>query len=73
MSATPGVLLQVDGLPILPPGGHPDQAARLCWQVLRWIGEQQHDNLAKIYMPLAVGGASHWYSSCHPPILHAIA
>ena len=59
-----GVLVLLDGIPAV------DEAQRrtrqdlpdvLCRQILRWIGEQDSNNLSKIYMPLDNMGASYGY------------
>jgi hypothetical protein len=55
------LLVLLDNLPVLAEGEnrHPALAERLSQHLLRWIGERDHKDLSKIYMPLTPLGASY--------------
>jgi hypothetical protein len=60
-ATAPSILVVLDNLPTLPQetNRRPELVDRFSRQVLRWIGERDSRDLAKIYMPLTPVGASY--------------
>lgn len=58
----PGIILLLDGLPVVLHDTNPDLLNRLCRNILNWIGDENPTDLSKIFMPLSTGQNSYGFA-----------